>query len=326
MKNFSTIVQRYRAEINSRLSSLLTKEKPVSMYEAGRYVLEAEGKRVRPLLTLFSCEAVGGRWKRALPAALAVEILHNFTLVHDDIMDASDSRRGRVTVHKQWNSNVAILVGDALIAIAYNSLLKTNSDRLAEITKLFTDGLLEVCEGQTFDMEFENDNDVTVEDYLLMIEKKTSALLKMSTAIGGVIGNATKSHLTALKHFGTHIGLAFQIRDDLLDVCADVAKVGKPMYNDIKAGKRTFLLLYAHARASAEDRRTLRSVFERNVEDSHKVQKIIEIYTQTGAVRAAEEAVSRYTVRAEEYLDRLPHTAGRERLRYFARTLVGRDY
>jgi geranylgeranyl diphosphate synthase, type II len=326
MKNFNKLVQRYRAEIDLRLAAILTKQKPVSMYDAGRYVLNAGGKRVRPLITLFSCESVGGTWRRALPAALAVEILHNFTLVHDDIMDASDSRRGRTTVHKRWNENVAILVGDALIAVAYHSLLESKSPRHSDIATLFTDGLLEVCEGQTFDMEFEGRADVTVDDYLLMIEKKTGALLKMSAAVGGVIGNATKPQLRALEEFGRNIGLAFQIRDDLLDIQADAGKIGKPMYNDIRTGKRTFLLLYANDSATASQRRILHKVFKRTATGRGDIDRVVRTYRETGAAEAAERAAAGYTAGALKWLERLPHAGGRDRLARFAETLVGRDY
>ncbi len=326
MDKFDQTIKRYRSEINKHMSGLLTKREPVSMYEAGRYVLDAGGKRVRPLLTLFSCEAVGGKWEDALPAALAVEILHNFTLVHDDIMDASDSRRGRTTVHKKWNDSVAILVGDALIAVAYHSLLESKSERLGEITRLFTDGLLEVCEGQTYDMEFEHADNVGVENYLLMIEKKTGALLRMSAAIGGVIGNADAEQLKTLQDFGTFLGFAFQIQDDLLDVKADATKLGKPMYNDIKTGKRTYLLLYANERAAKSQKRVLQRVFGRAVCSAEEIDAVLDVYEKTKAAEAAQNSVAFYTSKAEECLNSLPDTGGRENLRSFAKMLLGRDY
>ncbi len=326
MKIFEQTVEEYRAEINRRLSGLLTKQQPESMYDAGRYVLEAGGKRVRPLLTLFACEAVGGNREDALPAALAVEILHNFTLVHDDIMDASDSRRGRATVHKKWNDNVAILVGDALVAVAYHALLESKNNRQEEITRLFTDGLLEVCEGQTFDMEFEQNDDVTVDKYLLMIEKKTGALLKMSAAIGGVIGNADDAQLEALRQFGTYLGLAFQIQDDLLDVEADAAKIGKPMHNDIKTGKRTYLLLYAYEQAKENQKDVLKKVFDRSVRSKKDIKKVLQVYESTKAAEAARDAVAHYTAKAEECLAKLTELDGGQNLQFFARMLLGRDY
>ncbi len=326
MKTFDHAIERYRSEINNRISSILTKREPVSMYEAGRYVLDAGGKRIRPLLTLFSCDAVGGKWRNALPAALAIEILHNFTLVHDDIMDASDSRRGRATVHKKWNENIAILVGDALIAVAYHSLLESTSGRLEEITSLFTDGLLEVCEGQTLDMEFEQMYDVKVDHYLNMIEKKTGALLRIAAAIGGVIGNANAKQLKALHEFGTFLGLAFQIQDDLLDVTAELIKLGKPVHNDIKTGKRTFLLLYANEQASKSQKLILQHVFNRTAGSTREINAVLDVYTQTKAPDAARDAVAHYTSMAEKCLDRLPKTEGRDNLRSFANMLLGRDY
>ena len=326
MNTFDKILERYRREINRHISSALTKREPVSMYEAGKYVLDGGGKRIRPLLTLFSCDAVGGGWKDAVPAALAVEILHNFTLVHDDIMDMSDSRRGRATVHKKWNDNIAILVGDALVAVAYHSLLESKSGRLQEITSFFTDGLLEVCEGQTLDMEFEYMDDVTVDRYLQMIEKKTGALLKIAAAIGGVIGNADKKQLRVLKEFGSFLGLAFQIQDDILDVVADETKLGKPMHNDIKTGKRTYLLLYANEHAKKRKKAALKKVFNRTVRDTEDIQAVLDVYAQTNATEAAQKAVAHYTFKAEKCLQKLPKTPGRDNLISFAKMLLSREY
>jgi geranylgeranyl diphosphate synthase, type II len=326
MESFDTVLQRYRYEINNRMSSLLKKREPISMYEAGRYVLDAGGKRIRPLLTLLSCESVGGRWKDALSAAVAVEILHNFTLVHDDIMDAADSRRGRATVHKKWNDHVAILVGDALIAVAYHSLLETQSTRKEEIIRLFTDGLLEVCEGQTYDMEFEQTDNVTVEDYLLMIQKKTGALLNMSAAIGGVIGGANQKQLTILREFGTFLGLAFQIHDDLLDVQADEEKLGKPMYNDIKTGKRTYLLLYANEHAPEPRKPVLQRVLNRAIRSRKEIDEVLDLYEETKTIEASHGAIADFTLQAEKCLGALPSTPGREYLKAFAKMLLSRDY
>jgi geranylgeranyl diphosphate synthase, type II len=326
MSDFSQRIKKYREAVDIGLLKLLTRYKPVTMYGAAKYVLAGGGKRVRPLLTLFSCESVAGKWQKALPAALAVETLHNFTLVHDDIMDSSDSRRGRPTVHKRWDSNIAILSGDALVAIAYKSLLRTKSDRMTEITALFTDGLLEVCEGQSYDMEFEGESDVTLEDYLLMIEKKTGALLAMSSAIGGVIGNASQKQLRALRQFGKNLGLAFQIQDDLLDVRADVEKIGKPMFNDIKKGKRTFLLLYAVRQAGSKDRRILNKVFDRKATDTHSIRQVERVYRETGTIEYTRAAVGRYTRQAEADLAILPDAPGRRRLMHFARMLIDRAY
>jgi geranylgeranyl pyrophosphate synthase len=326
MNTFEKTSERYRREINRRISSVLTKREPVSMYEAGKYVLDGGGKRVRPLLTLFSCDAVGGKWKDAVPAALAVEILHNFTLVHDDIMDMSDSRRGRATVHKKWNDNIAILVGDALVAVAYHSLLKSKCGRLGEIVHFFTDGLLEVCEGQTLDMEFEQMDNVTVDSYLRMIEKKTGALLKIAAAIGGAIGNADTNQLRVLKEFGSFLGLAFQIQDDALDVTADEIKLGKPMYNDIKTGKRTYLLLYANEHAKKTQKGILQKVFNRAVREREDIQAVLDVYANTKATDAAQKAVAHYTFKAEKCLNKLPKTPGRDNLQSFANMLLSRDY
>jgi geranylgeranyl diphosphate synthase, type II len=326
MTDYTGRINTYREAVDRGLQKLLTRDKPVTMYDAGKYVLSGSGKRVRPLLTLFSCESVGGMWRTALPAALAVETLHNFTLVHDDIMDGSNSRRGRPTVHTRWNENVAILSGDALVAIAYKSLLRTKSKRMNEIVSLFTDGLLEVCEGQSYDMEYEREVHVTVKDYLLMIEKKTGALLTMASAIGGVIGDASDEHLKSLVRFSKNLGMAFQIQDDLLDVQADPDKIGKPMFNDIRKGKRTFLLLYAVGRAGTKDMAILRKVFDRKATDNDTIRRVERIYRETGTIEHTRATVEQYTRKAESNLATLPAVRGRDMLLHFSRILIDRAY
>ncbi len=326
MDRFTRQLERYHSAINAGLAGLLTRDRPATMYDAGRYVLKGGGKRVRPLLVIFACEAVGGAWRKAIPAALAVETLHNFTLVHDDIMDASGMRRGRPTVHKKWNDSVAILSGDAMVAVAYRSLLRTKCDRRTEIASLFTEGLLEVCEGQAYDMEFEREHAVSVADYLTMIEKKTGALLKMAASIGGVIGNGTGADIRSLRKFGKYLGLAFQIQDDLLDVVADEAELGKPLFNDIKKGKRTYLLLAAYAHADSRARKVLEKVYRREATDPGIIREVGRIFRETGAVARAGEAVRKYTQKAERSLSALPAGEGRDRLARFAHLLLDRAY
>lgn len=228
---FQTRMLNYRNFVNERLNQVVTKKTPVSFYEPVRYVLEAGGKRIRPILLLLSCKAVGGNQEDCLDAAVAVEILHNFTLVHDDIMDQDDLRRSRQTVHKKWDEATAILAGDGLVALAYHYLLKTKTDHIKEIAEIFTNGIIDLCEGQALDKEFERQVDIDLNQYLIMIEKKTVRLLMISSEIGSLIGGATAEERNILIEFSKHLGSAFQIQDDLLDI---EKTSGKTFGSDIK--------------------------------------------------------------------------------------------
>ncbi|MEX0602718.1 MAG: polyprenyl synthetase family protein, partial [Bacteroidota bacterium] len=202
MEDFERQYHGYRERIDRYLVESVDHHQPKSLYAPLRYVLSGGGKRIRPLLVLLSCEAGGGASDDALHAAAAIEILHNFTLVHDDIMDNASSRRGRKTVHTKWDTNVAILVGDELLAIAYRTLLKTPSPRIRDIAAVFTEGVVEVCEGQAYDKEYERRSSVSVEEYLVMIKKKTGKMVAVSTEIGGLIGGMSAGHLEALRTYG----------------------------------------------------------------------------------------------------------------------------
>jgi geranylgeranyl diphosphate synthase type II len=190
--------ERHKALIERYLREFLTERKPHTLYHPAKYVLGAGGKRIRPVLVLLACEAVGGEAADALPAGVGVEVLHNFTLVHDDIMDHAASRRGRPTIHKKWDENVAILVGDALLALAYRALLRTKSARIQEISRVFTEAVVTVCEGQAYDKEFETRHRVHVNEYLLMIEKKTGKLVSVAMHLGALIGNANQTEICSM--------------------------------------------------------------------------------------------------------------------------------
>ena len=186
--SFELLSWSWRKEVDKRLAACLDARKPQTLYKPIDYVLQGNGKRIRPILLLLSCQAAGGKTDDAWDAAVAIELLHNFTLVHDDIMDMDDTRRGRPTVHREWNSDVAILAGDGLYALAYQFLLRTRSKSIVEVVKVFTEGVLAICEGQALDMEFESRSQVSLAEYLEMIRKKTATLLRVSAEIGGMIG------------------------------------------------------------------------------------------------------------------------------------------
>ena len=245
MNKFERRYERYKDLVNTRLESFIEKKSPSGIYDPLKYILAGGGKRIRPVLLMLCCEAAEGKPADALHAALAVETLHNFTLIHDDIMDNANTRRGKETVHRKWDRDTAILSGDALLGLAYESLLKTKSLKIGEIAKVFNNGIIEVCEGQSFDKEFELKTTVSLKEYIMMINKKTSQLLVCCAKIGVLIGNGKKSLLNAMENYALNIGLAFQIQDDLLDIFADEKKFGKNIGGDLREGKKTYLLLKA---------------------------------------------------------------------------------
>jgi geranylgeranyl diphosphate synthase, type II len=247
------LVGRLTHLVEQGLRDLDLPAEPASLYDPVRYVLDGGGKRVRPVLLLLAAETFGADARRVLPAALAVEVFHNFTLVHDDIMDHAAERRGRPTVHEKWDESTAILSGDLLMAIAYDLLAKAEPERLATVIRKFHRMVLRLCEGQALDKVFESRSDVLVAEYLDMIDRKTGALLEASLEIGGLIGRAPEEHLAELRNAGHELGRAFQIQDDLLDLVASDAGWGKTIGGDLIEGKKTFLLLKALEAASGDD-------------------------------------------------------------------------
>lgn len=296
---------------------------------ASRYVMTGGGKRVRSALVLLSCEVVGGSSRSAVNAGAAIELMHNFTLVHDDIMDNSRTRRGRPTVHVAWNTNTAILVGDVLIGHAYDILLRSNPRVLPELATLFTRGIQKVCEGQAMDLEFEFREDVSVPDYFTMIEKKTGSLLSLACEMGGLLGGGSGNDLRALRKFGRYLGRAFQLQDDLLDVIADQKRLGKPVGGDIIEGKRTYLLLRALEHAQGGELQALRSVLKAGGRAGRTptsrralIRKVTEIYRRTGVLRDTERLVRVNTRQALAALDQLKPSPARDSLRWLAEQLV----
>jgi len=325
MTLFEERYKRYRLILDEKLRNVIDRDKPESMYIPARYVLESGGKRIRPILVLLACEAVGGNPEDAFDASVAVEILHNFTLVHDDIMDNASRRRGRLTVHTKWDTNTAILVGDQLIGIAYNSLLKTRCGDLRELISVFNDGMIEVCEGQSYDKEFELRSSVTEAEYLMMIGKKTGRLVSMSAEMGAMIGRASTEQRTALTSYAEHIGQAFQILDDTLDVVADEKDFGKVIGGDILEGKKTYLLVKALEVAQGSDQEALLKVAEKRIAGKEHVEIITSLYERLGILEIAREHIRRNTDDALDALKVLPHTEAREMLVWFAEMLLRRE-
>lgn len=314
-------VQRYaayRRRVEAYLRGLVRAKAPVTLYDPARYVLEGGGKRVRSVLLLSACRGVGGRVEHALPASAAMELLHNFTLVHDDIMDHAQTRRGRPTVHRRWDENIAILAGDAMVALAYGALMETPGTRIREVVRLFTEGLLVVCEGQAYDKEFETSRRVGVRDYLRMIDRKTGRLIAVSAELGGIIGGASAAQRRALRVYGNLVGRAFQVQDDLLDIIADEAEFGKRIGGDLVEGKKTYPLLRAVERARGEDRRQLMRVYRKEPVRFSEAARFRDIFRRTGAVDEARARIDRDIRTAQRALAALPASPDRDMLVWFA--------
>jgi len=287
-----------RKKINNILSKALKGRKPVSLYEPGTYILNSGGKRLRPMLVLLSAKAVGGTFKNSYNAAAAVEMLHNFTLVHDDIMDNADKRRGRLTLHKKYDHNTAILAGDSLLSVAYEYLLKDCNGNTRELISSFTHGLIEVCEGQSMDTDFESRKNVSLSDYLIMIKKKTAAMAEMCCRIGAILGGGSSVQVSALGNYGLNLGIAFQIQDDLLDISADEKKFGKTIGGDLVEGKKTFLFLEALEKSRGEDRKQLIKIIERKGIRRNQVLKYKHLYEKLGVLDDARKQIQVYTKKA----------------------------
>lgn len=336
MDSFKKLISEYRVKIDNRLTEYLNAETlhteyvkvngkySSSLYDPLNYIMSGRGKRIRPLLLILTCEAFGGRFEDSLDAAVAIEILHNFTLVHDDIMDNADTRRGKTTIHRKWDVNTAILVGDELIGLSYRSLLKTRSHRIDDVVKAFTDGVIEVCEGQAFDKEFEIDDDVSMDDYFLMIKKKTAELIRISSVIGSIIADASNDEIAVISSYSRNLGFAFQIQDDLLDVIADESEFGKKIGGDILERKKTYLYLKSIELSGADDRSYLLENYRSNggIADTGKV---IEIYKRSGAIDSAKEEIRKFTRKANESLNMIGKEEATVMLKNFSDMLLNRD-
>lgn len=309
----------------SALEQMQTPAEPELLYAPIIYSMSGGGKRLRPVLLLITVDAFGGNVDKAMPAALAVEVFHNFTLLHDDIMDNADMRRGKPSVFAKWGENVAILSGDAMLITAYKMLAALEAERLPRVMHIFNDMALEVCEGQQYDMDFESMERVSVEDYILMIERKTSALLSGSAMIGATLAGASDDDIKKLYRFATELGLAFQLQDDMLDSFGDEA-LGKKIGGDILEGKQTYLMVQAMSRASDEEREVLRTTHKNEaLTDAEKIATVKALYEKLDVKHATEQQIELRFERALAVLNTLSIAGERTvRLEEFARNLMGR--
>ena len=300
-------------------------EEPQRLYAPIKYGLEEGGKRIRPTLLMLAYNLYAEDIERALMPAMAVEIFHNFTLLHDDIMDNAAVRRGRPSVPAKWGDNVAILSGDAMLILAYSYLQRTRSEQLSAIFERFNKMAAEVCEGQQFDMDFETQQKVSVVDYMRMIELKTAALLAGSATIGAILAGASEHDSQRLYDFAREVGLAFQLQDDLLDSYGD-ERLGKKIGGDILEGKKTILMIEAFSLATEEQREVLRTTHLReNMSDAEKIATIKALYDSLGVPERVEQQISQKFQKALSILDTLAVPRERtEELRKYAENLIGR--
>ena len=319
-------------DINKALGALDWNKEPRGLYEPIEYAIASGGKRLRPTLAIIAAEAIvngglinGDAMEHVMPAALALEMFHNFTLVHDDVMDKAELRRGKPAVHAKWNANTAILSGDQMMIEAYKLLSEVPADKLPQVLKWFNEMATGICEGQQYDMEFEHMMQVPVEDYMKMIELKTSVLIAYAMRIGGYIAGANEQQQEALYQYGLHIGLAFQIQDDILDVYGDPKTFGKAIGGDICCNKKTFLLITALETADAESKAELLQWMIATDQDKEKITAVTKIYSRLGVKQAGEVAMEEHTAIALAQLDKLPENAATEKLRKLAEQLTSRQ-
>ena len=322
MKNNDQILNLFE----NYLAQIQFPEEPEQLYKPILYSMSGGGKRIRPTLLMLACEAFGGDVQQALPAAAAVEMFHNFTLLHDDIMDNAEVRRGKPSVYASWGNNVAILSGEAMMICSYRLLSKVPSEKLASIMEIFTTTALQVCEGQQYDMDFESRQKVSVVEYMHMIELKTSVLLAGAAAIGAVLGDASEEDCRQIYRYALELGLAFQLQDDLLDSYGTQEELGKRIGGDILEGKKTCLMLNAMSRATEEDREVLRSTYlDASLSDDEKIERVKAIYDKYDIPHLINQQISLRFDRALSILDSLAIPKERtEHLRVFAQNLMGR--
>ncbi len=321
-------IEQLQNIINKAIAETKYTAKPAELYEPISYLMQLGGKRMRPVLVLVSTELFGGNVSKALDAAIGIELFHNFTLMHDDIMDKAPLRRGNPTVHVKWNESAAILSGDVMFVEAYKLMIRVDDSILRKVLDIFSDTASGVCQGQQADMNFEKRDHVSLEEYIEMIRLKTAVLLAGSMQIGALIGGADKEQADLLYEFGENLGLAFQLQDDILDVYGDPEKFGKQVGGDILADKKTFLLIKARELARGESASELDKWLNKpDVLSDNKVNAITSVYNSLGVRKLAEAEMENYVRKALNALDKISvENSKKELLRGFAEQLLIREH
>jgi geranylgeranyl diphosphate synthase type I len=317
--------------VNEFITNILTSRTPETLYEASRHLISAGGKRLRPYLTVKACEAVGGLAKHAIPFAASLEILHNFTLVHDDVMDNDELRRGKPTVHKKFGEPMAILAGDLLFAKVYQAVLDhapphMSSDEVVLALAKMTDAIVLLCEGQALDISYPQAMDVTEKDYIDMIGGKTSALFMACAEVGAIAGQASKAQVAALGRFAWDAGLAFQIVDDLLGITADEEKLGKPVGSDIREGKKTLIMIHALANADENQMKVLKTAVGVADADKDAIESVVKTLEEIGSIQYAVDEAEKYTASAFKSIKDIPEGPSKQDLVDLVNYFVQRDY
>lgn len=326
MNNLVALKKLIDFELEEFNNSLLNK-KPSSLYEPIKYTLDLGGKRMRPLLTLIACDLFDGNVSDAVKPALGLEIFHNFTLLHDDIMDKAPLRRNQPTVHKKWNPDIAILSGDTMFVQSFQYVMQSPTLHLKEVLDVFTKTAIEVCEGQQMDMDFESQLNVSIPQYIKMIGLKTSVLLAGSMKIGAIIGNARAEDAQHIYEFGKNLGIAFQLQDDILDVFGSSQKVGKQTGGDIVSNKKTYLLLKAMDMADRYKKEELQLwMHTTNVDPVEKVEAVKSIYEYLGVKALAEAEMQKFYLKGLTHLNQIPCNQNKkDQLINFAENLMQRE-
>lgn len=301
-----TFEEAYK-RVEEEIAQLQVVKAPERLYLPIEYTLCSGGKRLRPSLCLMACSALGGPIEQAIAPALGLEIFHNFTLLHDDLMDNDEVRRGHLTVHKKWDENTAILSGDAMQILAYKFIAKTQQDHLVDVLSVFSDTALKVCEGQQYDMDFEQRSDVSVIEYIEMIECKTAVLIEASLKLGAIVSGASQEQVALFGQFGSNLGLAFQLRDDWLDTFGDIAIFGKDIGSDIINNKKTYLLISALQQAKGADKLRLEALLapDCTIAPQEKVDEVKALFTKLGIDVLTQNKAEDYYRQAVQALDML---------------------
>ena len=317
----------YLERVNNAIKAIPYPEQPSHLYEPITYTMDLGGKRLRPVLVLMACEAVGGDINRALTPAIGLEMFHNFTLLHDDVMDKADIRRGKPTVHVKWDDNTAILSGDAMLTMATQLIAQAPADVMPQVMDLYNRTAMEIYEGQQYDVDFETRNDVTVDEYIEMIRLKTSVLLGCACKMGALIGGADEATAQLFYKVGENLGLAFQLQDDMLDVWGDEATFGKAIGGDIMNNKKTFLLINAMQRASGDHKVELSLWLSTpNASRAVKVPAVTAIYDALNLRSLSLDAINRYNDEALNALNKIALSdEARSEFANFITRLVKRD-
>lgn len=322
-----SVLNKYSDRVDRAISEITIPEKPDGLYEPIRYTMDSKGKRLRPVITLMGCDLFDGNISKALPAAIGMEIFHNFTLLHDDIMDKSPMRRGKPSVYKKWDVNTAILAGDTMFIYANEQVCKTDNRYLKNVLAEFNKLAREVCEGQQYDMEFEASNNVSIADYIRMIRLKTAVLIAGSLKIGAIIAGASPDDQEKLYQFGINIGIAFQLQDDYLDVFGDAEFVGKQIGNDIVTNKKTYLYLKALEIAKENTKHSLKETYNSNNESpEQKVDAVKKIFNHLEIDQIAKDEMEKYFHLANKSLESINvRDESKNELREFAFNLKDRN-